>query len=383
MKPCFRIFVIGLCFLACPMSAFADAGTPLMWAGLLHLTIGNTLIGILEGFLIAWAFDLPRKRAVLIMIPANYFSAWLGGFFLTHTIANSLHMDLNNGWRWFWIMVLLTYVITVLLEWPFVALCFRRTENWLAKSLRANLLAQTTSYVLLFGWYWMASGTTLYTQLRVSSPQELALPGNVAVYFISEQDGNVYKQSVGGASQTRIYDLHSTNSGDRLFTRSAQSNGCWNLVARIETGDRKPRYVELSTNLVVEAAVDERPTLSSEYPDTWFNFGKAQSLGTAANGRWQFRTGFWAIGGLAAGNQITHQKIRFAFETPFAAWSIRNAVHLPSDKVLFQLGDNQICAFDPESRKIALLWHGRGPVAVIENSELISSDHHQEAQTPK
>ncbi len=54
-----------------------------------------------------------------------------------------------------------------------------------------------------------------------------------------------------------------------------------------------------------------------------------------------------------------------AYETPFGAWPVRNAVHLPSDKVLFQLGDDQICGFDPVNRRVALLWRGRGAVPVI------------------
>ena len=40
---------VFLCVLALPMVAMANAGTPLMWAGMLHLLFGNALIGIFEG----------------------------------------------------------------------------------------------------------------------------------------------------------------------------------------------------------------------------------------------------------------------------------------------------------------------------------------------
>jgi hypothetical protein len=40
-------------------------------------------------------------------------------------------------------------------------------------------------------------------------------------------------------------------------------------------------------------------------------------------------------------------------------------MQLPGDLVLFQLGENQICVVDPNLKKVALLAHGRGPVAVI------------------
>jgi hypothetical protein len=57
--------------------------------------------------------------------------------------------------------------------------------------------------------------------------------------------------------------------------------------------------------------------------------------------------------------------IYFSFETPFGDWAVRNATHLPTDKVIFQLGENQICLTDPEAKTIALLVHGRGPIAAI------------------
>jgi hypothetical protein len=75
--------------------------------------------------------------------------------------------------------------------------------------------------------------------------------------------------------------------------------------------------------------------------------------------------GFWAAEGLRVSRKGTDDWFRVAYETPFGAWSVRNVVHLPSDKVLFQLGEDQICGFDPVKRQVALLWRGRGPVPVI------------------
>jgi hypothetical protein len=93
-----------------------------------------------------------------------------------------------------------------------------------------------------------------------------------------------------------------------------------------------------------------------------------QALGSATNSQWEFWAGFWPMEGLGASQKATGKRLGFSYETPFGAWSVRNAVHLPNDKVLFQLGDDQICGFDPAQRRVALLWHGRGPVAVIETA---------------
>jgi hypothetical protein len=95
-----------------------------------------------------------------------------------------------------------------------------------------------------------------------------------------------------------------------------------------------------------------------------------QSLGSATNSHWEFRTRYWPIEGLEATNEATGESMRVSYETLFGAWRVRNAVHLPSDKVLFQFGDDQICAFDPVRRQVGLLWKGREPVPVIEKTNV-------------
>jgi len=370
MKRGSLLFLVVVGLVALPQEASANAGTPLMWAGMIHLVIGNALVGLLEGLLLGWWFGVPRAKAVGAMIVANYASAWLGGLFIRGAIVKVLPMDLTNGWQWFWIMVVVTYCLTLVLELPFIAWGFRGAQGWLKRSVRASLLVQSSSYILLFGWYWMASGTSLYTKMHVVAPEDLALPESVLVYFIASSDGNVYRRGLGSKDEQRIYELHSKDDNDRLFVRpSALDTNRWDLMARLETGDwRNPRFVEVLTNLHVQAVPDWRSTHTDppDYEGTWFSFGKVQGLGSATNSQWEFWAGFWPVEGLRASQKETGERVRFSYETPFGAWTVRNAVHLPTDKVLFQLGDDQICGFDPVERRVALLWHGRGPVPVIE-----------------
>jgi hypothetical protein len=363
------LFLATLGIVTFPQCAWANAGTPLMWAGMLHLVFGNALIGLGEGLLLAWLFSVPKAKSVSVMILANYASAWVGGLFIRGAIVHALPMDLSNGWRWFWVMVAVTYCMTLLLEWPFIAWCFRGTPDWLRRSARATLVTQSASYVLLFGWYWMASGTSLYTKMNVVAPADLSLPESVLVYFIAPADGNVYRRQLAGGGEQKIFELHSTDRNDRLFVRpSTTDTNRWDLVARLDTKDRRDaRFVDVLTNLLVEAAPDwrSRHTDPPQYEGTWFSFGKVQGIGSVTNSQWEFWAGFWPVEGLRASNKATSERTRFSYETPFGAWTVRNAVHLPSDKVLFQFGDDQICVFDPVSRRVALLWHGRGPVPVI------------------
>jgi hypothetical protein len=134
-------------------------------------------------------------------------------------IIRHLRVDLNNGWPWFWVLVLATYLMTLILEWPFVALCLRGSAGWFRSSLKGNLAIQTLSYALLFGWYWMASGTSLYNKMQTVSPAELSLPESVLVHFISQQDGNVYARHLTGGENRRVFELRSTNENDRLLVQ--------------------------------------------------------------------------------------------------------------------------------------------------------------------
>lgn len=372
MKYRSRLWFAVVVFMALPQSAWANAGTPLMWAGMIHLVVGNVMIGVLEGLLLGWLFSMPRGKAIGAMIAANYASAWLGGLFIRGAIVEALPMDLTNGWFWFWFMVVATYGLTLLLEWPFIAWGLRGTQNWLKRSIRASFVVQGASYVLLFGWYWMASGTSLYTKMHIVAPQDLSLPESVLVYYIAPSDGQVYRCNLRGGDEQRIGELQSTDENDRLFVRpQAADTNRWDLMARLETTDRrKPRFLPGLTNLMVEAAADWGRTHTDppDYQGTWFNCGKVPDLGSATNSQWEFWAGFWPVEGLRASRKETGEYVRFSYETPFGAWTVRNAVHLPSDLVLFQLGDDQICAFDPVERRVALLWRGRGPVPVIEKT---------------
>jgi hypothetical protein len=360
-----------ICFSALPTVALANAGTPLMLAGMLHLVFGNLFIGMLEGYLLAKFFGLLKGKTIGILILANYFSAWVGGLFLRGAIVRALPLDLNNAWFFFWAMVVLTYLITLLLEFPFVAVAFRRDPRWLSKSIRGSLIIQTISYTLLFGWYWLASGTSLYTKTDVVKLSAISLPEEVFMYFISANDGNVYAMHLAASDKHKVFDLKSTDSNDRLFVRVSSTNSTrWDLVARLVAEDRRnPKLVTVKEGFASETAPSWRSmhTDPPQEEDSWFNFGQVTKLGSAKNSQWEFWTGFWPVEGLHGTQTNTGAQVGFSFETPFGAWNVRNATLLPSDKVLFQLGGDQICVFDPLNKRVALVTKGRGPIAIIQD----------------
>ena len=54
-----------------PSTASANAGTPLMWASMLHLVFGNAIIGLIEGLLLARLFKCSKRKSILTLIAAN------------------------------------------------------------------------------------------------------------------------------------------------------------------------------------------------------------------------------------------------------------------------------------------------------------------------
>jgi hypothetical protein len=350
---------ILLAVLVLPQTASANAGTPLIWGTGLHMLFGNAVIGAVEGFLLSRVFKAPLKRSTLVMILANYLSAWLGGWLISIT-TDSIVMEITSVHRWFWFLAVMTYATTLLIEWPFVV--------WSLRSLRrsglASFMVQTISYTILFGFYWMISVTTLLRQFEIVPSGSIPLPGSVEVYYIGSEDGNVYRLPLSTGKPELLHELKSGNFQDRLYWRRDETDTHHgDLMAQLDEDGRKARSPEIKKGLSGEAALDQHIG-----HNTWFSFGRVEPVQSGIRGHWEFHTGFWPDEGLRGRRGIDtggDKEVRLALATPFVSWPVRNAVLLPGDKVLFQLGGNQICVFDPETNRIELLCRGRGPVVIL------------------
>jgi hypothetical protein len=354
-------------FAVLPGRAWADVGTPLMWAELGHLVLGNLLIGIGEGILLARLFRVAKGKAIGLMIAANYFSAWVGLVFVRGAIVRAVPMDLNNAWSWFWIMVGVAYLMTIVLEWPFVAGMMKGRARWARDAWKASLVVQTASYAVLLAGYLCVSRVTLFTNADVVAPQELALPSEVQVYYIGEDDGAVYQRGLIERAGQKVFELKSVDSNDRVVARQ-EGNGRWDILAWVwakETHEGK--LVPILTSQTLTAVAVWKPISRDDtgYIGSYLNAGPAAVLGDNANAPWTYAAGFYFAAWLEAARKTTGERVLLEWETPFAFWAVRNVVRLPNGMALFQLGWDQICVFDAATRRVALLWHGRGLLPVI------------------
>lgn len=361
-----RTTLLVLCvLLTIPSVALANVGTPLMWAGILHLFVGNAIIGLIEGGLLVAVYKTRPQHSVALMILANYVSAWVGWLWLFNLAVPRVQFNLYDFWIPFGAMVAFAYLTTLVLEWPFVAACFSGRPNLLRHSCAASLLVQTSSYVLLAGWYGMASGATLYTRMSIVPLDQISLPDGVIVYYIADEDGDVNRRNLESAQSEKVFVLNSKSEFDLL---AFESPGGEIVAFRQPDGDYKPVSIGIKLPLS-DLPRDEEGRVESRRQYVSPSEGQATRLGAAVDCPWSFRAGYWPIGGLSGENSRTGERIHFALETPFAAWAVRYPTILPNDCVLFQLGSRQICILEPSTRKVALVAFGRGPLAVLKSSQ--------------
>ena len=259
-------------------------------------------------------------------------------------------------------MVVITYLLTLLLEWPFVALCFRKTEGWFRKSLWGSLVVQSASYLVLFGWYWAASGTSLYTDLAVVQPSAISLRKDATLYYIPESNTAVYQRELDGEETKKICDLTPASSSNVISLReSRKASGRWDLVVGPEYEDPSPSDRTVTGGLACTVAEPLRGRLLPG--------GDVPRFAADKSG-WQFNFG-WMAGRLDGENAKTGKNLGLSLETPFAVWPVSHPTQLPSGQVVFQLGRNQICILDPNQRKVALIAKGRSPVITMKDSRTV------------
>ena len=397
-----RILLV-LLLLGLPCTALANAGTPLMWGQAVHLMFGNILIGVLEGNLLRWRIGNKGYHAVSLMILANYFSAICGGFL---TYGSPLIDQWTSQWTLLnlktncLLLVILLWLATVLLEWPFVWFAmgreFRCCFGW---ALRCSFLLQSVSYLLLVAWYMLCGNLSLLT-CKVVSPEEIGIPDNVRIYYISDDD--VYKVHPGKESPVKIAALPRklTEVSQRaevalVFLADEENPTKANLVERINRFMGRPENLPIlsccaETDKVLLTRFSDngnRIIDDSLYGDCNQFIGRP--LGKAIDSNYRFQRDFYAEFGLFllkrregdlpkyynqserdafgfARQDWEKERRLFALGSPIGMWWIRNIIQFENDTVLFEFPHNQICLYDYRTRRIALLARGYGSTALLE-----------------
>jgi hypothetical protein len=221
----------------------ADAGTPMILVGFAQLTIGNLFIGIIESLLVRKVFKVETAAAFLWIILANYLSCVAGIFFLGFVTNPIVHLigspvPIYALGRIAIVLAGLTFIITILVEWPFYWLGIRRKRPGAKTTFRANLVANAVTYSILAIFYWgIAQGPADWGfQL---CPASLIAPNPQArILYLSPDGKEVIQLRIGNWTPTPVASLPPPNRALALMPLARSDH--WQLVVADDPGAEHP-----------------------------------------------------------------------------------------------------------------------------------------------
>ena len=333
-----------------PSVLMANVGTALMWAPIIHLLFGNVLLGILEAFLLVKIFKAPKWQSVWVMILANYFSAWIGMEFLIEYFVQEQDITIENVKHWLRVFWWAAFGITLLAEFPFIWFSLRNQKRAFLTALKATGILHCLSYALLFWWYNSASVSSMVKDLELVSPSELVPSENYVLCYISQDGKTVQKMNLDGAGKSeQIFEISTKSQKDYLVFHSFDEDAGFDLYLRQVMEDNELREIEVVKSLsnhAIEYAKIDKMTIQSLADET----------------QWEYYVVGPAALGILGYEKDGDKEFRYALETLIASWGIGLPIHMTDNFLVFQLGPDQICILDHESKKIALLARGRYPI---------------------
>lgn len=150
--------------IAIPTIVFANAGSPMMWFGILHSLILNAIIGWTESFIVT-KLKVPNRTWLIIV--ANYASMFIGlNYIAPHFSTIYGNHDFwggktnygDYGLTGFFYGMLTSYFATLIIELPFFLLAVKDKAKR-SKIILPFFVANTlTNIVMLLLYYWIVAG---------------------------------------------------------------------------------------------------------------------------------------------------------------------------------------------------------------------------------
>ncbi|HEY3415145.1 MAG TPA: hypothetical protein VGM51_19090 [Armatimonadota bacterium] len=366
-RRCFA-FILAIT-VATASSARADAGTPLMWVGFGQLVILNWLIALIEALVIWRVFRVRYLQCACWLIAANYASFFAGIGLLSVVSSAGKHASgesiLRHGLMLLLVAIGISFLATIVLEWPFCRVLARGTAHPWRKAFRMSLLAQTVSYALLVPLYISASPITFLTKARLSPAITFASLPVATAYYVGKGDA-VWQVNLDGTG-LRYAGIGAVKADEDIWIRPGK-DGIGDLCA-MSGGSAYPfihAARSLSERIAPVGTYAKRTSRSVKrgQPLTFedWEFVYPADLRAPGDTDWYIETDVFAGRGITVNKK--GEEYNLALETPYLAWTPRFATLLPGDMAVFQLGPNIMLLHMP-TKRIAILAEGRSPVVVL------------------
>ncbi len=338
-------------------SMLADGATFLLLTSMGQLLVGNILIGWLEGLLLARIFELPRKQTIWIMVLANYASMILMALG-TWGIKGIVYPWLIGDEPLYHVVRLLavlwgaSYILTLLIEWPFCYWALQTPGRSFKRSLLASVIAQSASYLLLVPLYLLVGQPQLVTQFTADRSFAANGPNDALVFFVSERDRAICQINVDGSGLQRLQDV--PDGRVSLTMQSRVDPNEWWLLAQ--------NYGYTKT-VVQRVAYDLRRTDIRHCEEEFrsHHYGPAYDYRPEAERQWRVMQPHWSC--IECVNVHTREKLTIAMELPFETWLASSATVLPGERVVFCM-NGQILLADLNKRRVMLLALGDSPIVI-------------------
>ncbi|HWB54445.1 MAG TPA: hypothetical protein VG722_09640 [Tepidisphaeraceae bacterium] len=353
------------------MEFLADTITSLIVADIAYLFLLNAAIGFLEGTLLRRLFSGGR-RAVWWMIAANYLSAWIGWIALAGIWSNPHvrallapapieRINLLAG-----ITVLLSFAITLLIEWPFVHWGTVRPRRSIGRTTLATFCVNSISYLLLCLWFLWTS-FTLPFNARVVSLIDMGPFPQGTLYWI-DPTGRVIARDLRG------------KGGNLRVGQMMQNDFIWPCQLRVDPASNR-QHVQIDVEYATSTYAD-RPTPSDVKPPDPVVIADAGRASAFPRDYWdQSRTLQNDVVDLRPAEhrqmRVTFDWYRHYLDTKVPGgphthlyvglinwdWELQQPTILPDDKIVFEW-EKQILLFDPHTANIAFIANGSCPAFV-------------------
>jgi hypothetical protein len=339
------------------MALLANAGTAMMWMPLLHLSIGNIVIAVVEALLVWAVLRQCLIRCFWIMLVANYASAALG-FFLRGRFNDLIapvfgEPDIFNANARLAAFAAAAFVLTLLVEAPFTLWLAKRAGRRVWWGFAALLIANAVSYTGLAVLYSRASAQTLLVTLTpVRTGQYVQGDDAYEIWYLDAQTHRVHAVGLDGVHRQQITQKAHPDATYLAVLADEDS-----VIASSVKNYSTERVVALPESSVATADEGRVPGWHGDIDARRFP-GLAESVKVWV-GEWAGRTTYlWDEG------PPRRELLELAHENALESWRIAYATVLPDTRLVFQLGRDQICVAAPDQKTVALIARGSGPIVI-------------------
>lgn len=357
--------------LAITPAASANTGTALIWLGCFQLIFGNMLIALFEAAILTKMLHAPYRRTFRWLFYANYVSMGAGVLLsiAIDSIGHRLYpadVSVIIAGRWMLIgAVVLAFVLTVLIEWPFAHRAAKKSERFYSpkRSFAANLVAQTASYAIVVLLYAGSSRISFITQVDVVPPESLAgAPRDIAIYHMTPDRQTVRRIDLASGATEEVATVPPGAESPALEVEHKEA-GEWSIWLNVgEDADRfrvdDGAIAEVATVWTWEGERDLRVSV-----DPFFRTASFQPQTDCAVE--VFALNSFGVDLIIQERESRRRMLHLAFETPLVHWRLAAPTLINDRFLLIQLED-QLHLIDIETHEIAYLAPGVWPVVVRE-----------------